>query len=137
MKDKLKIGIDLHGVADLYPEQFKHWSYVWIVNGHEVHLITGSPWKDAKKTVKDLGISYSHYFSTVDYHRSIFTEMWKKDGTWWMEEKTWARSKGDYLHRERIDIHFDDQHEYANWVPDFCTFILVPKKNFILPTGGY
>ena len=66
-------------------------------------------------------------------YEQIGTKMWQNDkGTWWMDEKDWVRSKGDYIHREKVDIHFDDSWEYANFIPDSCTFILVPKTNFRL-----
>lgn len=31
-----------------------------------------------------------------------------------------------------VDIHFDDSLEYAEHFPDTCTFVLVPKKNFVM-----
>ncbi len=127
----MKIGLDLHGVCDLYAESFREMSSNLMMNKHEVHIITGMPWKDAKKEVKNLGISFSRYFSIIDYHKKIGTRMWKDDrGGWCVEEKLWVRAKGDYIHRQKIDVHFDDSYEYAEYCPSFCTYILVPKTNF-------
>jgi hypothetical protein len=99
--------------------------------GHEIHIITGQEWDKVKCKVEEARVVYTHHFSIVDYHKEIGTKMWQdKKGTWWMENETWVRSKGDYIHREHIDIHFDNSWEYANYVPDFCSFVLVPKDNF-------
>ena len=126
----MKIGLDIHGVIDRYPEQFRDMSRTLMANGHEVYIITGQPWKQVAHTVAKAGVNYTDTFSIVDYHRKDKdTKMWKdKNGTWWMDEKVWIRSKGDYIERMGIDVHFDDSYEYAEYVPNSCTFVLVPKK---------
>jgi len=127
----MNVGIDVHGVIDLYPSAFKIITANLVKDFHGVHIITGQEWEKIKPMIDDLGIQYTHHFSIVDYHRNKGTKMWKdKKGTFWMDEMEWVRSKGDYIHRENIDIHFDDTWEYANFIPNTCTFILVPKKNF-------
>ena len=35
-----------------------------------------------------------------------------------------------YANHFQNTFHFDDSHEYGEYVPDTCTFILVPKTNF-------
>ncbi len=102
----MKIGLDIHGVIDTYPEQFRSMSANLMMNGHEVHIITGQEWDKVKAKVEKFKISYSHHFSIVDYHLSIGTKM-KKDsrGTWWMDEKTWVMSKGLYIKRKKIDVY--------------------------------
>lgn len=131
----MKIGLDVHGCIDLYPSIFARLSKTLIHNGHEVHIITGQEWERVGKKVDKNGVRYSHHFSIVDYHLSIGTKMWQDEKkTWWMDEKIWIRSKGDYIHRSQIDVHFDDSYEYAEYCPEFCTFILVPKTNF---DGGF
>jgi len=126
----MKVGIDLHGVIDLYPKLFESMSRKLMMDGNEIHIITGQSWKEAEPQVKKCRISFSHYFSIVDYHLAQGTSMIKDKKGWHMDSKLWIRSKGDYMCRENIDIHFDDSYEYANYCPEFCTFILVPKKNF-------
>jgi hypothetical protein len=87
--------------------------------------------KRAVPLLKELNISYNKFFSVVDYHRKKKTKMWQnKDKTWQMSDLEWNRSKGDYLFRKKIDIHFDDSYTYANWCPDNCTYVVVPKENF-------
>ena len=127
----MKVGIDLHGCIDLYPQFFSKLSHALISNGHSVSIITGQEWEKVGPKVDQLGISYNNHFSIVDYHKVIKTDMWQDSKkTWWMAEKIWLRSKGNYIFSEHVDVHFDDSYAYAEYVPDFCTFILVPKKNF-------
>ena len=41
MNNSLKIGLDIHGVIDSFPEKFKQLSYALAKDGAEVHIITG------------------------------------------------------------------------------------------------
>lgn len=126
----MRVGLDIHGCIDRFPEKFMHLSNNLMLNGHSVHIITGQPWKEVKHKVEEAKISYSHHFSIVDYHRKVKdTKMWQDEKkTFWMDEKVWLRSKGEYCRREKIDVHFDDSYEYAEYMPETTTFILVPKK---------
>jgi hypothetical protein len=127
----MKIGLDIHGVIDRYPALFKTLSTHAVRLGKEVHIITGQSWAEAYKTVENLGICYTHHFSIVDYHKEKGTKMWQNsNGTWQMDNYDWNRSKGDYIWREKIDIHFDDDYNYVNYFPEHCTAIIVPKYNF-------
>jgi hypothetical protein len=127
----MHVGIDVHGVADLYPKLFESMSRNLMMNGHTVSIITGQEWDKVEPLVSKCRISYSHYFSIVDYHLAQGTKMSKdKKGTWWMEQDIWLRSKGLYMKRAKVDVHFDDSPEYALYIPSTTTFILVPKKNF-------
>lgn len=127
----MKIGIDLHGVCDLYPKEFAYLTRNLVTAGHEVIIITGQEWKKAQKQVKKLRISYTDHFSTVDYHLAKGTKMWRDSKkTWWMDNDLWIRAKGDFIQRTGIELHFDDTWEYSNYIPDNCTFVLVPKKGF-------
>ena len=66
MRQKLKIGLDIHGVIDTYPEKFKMLSCALVQYGAEVHVITGVK-RDAgvDKLLTDAGIQFTHLF----FHR--------------------------------------------------------------------
>lgn len=131
----MKIGIDIHNCIDLYPDVFRVLAERLIADNHEIHIITGQEWEKVYHKVDKYQVPYTHRFSIVDYHKSIGTKMWQdKKGTWWCDEKIWVRSKGNYICREGITVHFDDTLEYANYLPDTCTFVLVPKKGFDVAT---
>ena len=128
------IGLDIHGVIDRFPETFCKLSERWVKNGHEVHIVTGQEWEAVRTTVDTHGIQYTHHYSIVDHHKNIGTPMYTrsdKDG-WWMDKDIWMRSKGDYAMYADLDIHFDDSVEYAKYFPSSCTYVIVPRKNFVL-----
>lgn len=125
----MRIGLDLHGVIDRFPEEFALLTRRWVrVYGHEVHVVTGSPWAVAQSQVDRCSICYTHRFSIVDYHRTIGTPMAEKENGWWMEQDVWNRTKGDYAERVGLGIHFEDSLEYAAWFPKTCTFVHVGKN---------
>lgn len=125
---KRKIGLDLHKVIDAYPELFRELSVAWVKAGHEVHIVTGETWRDAARTVIDMGIKYTHYFSIVDYHRRRGTDVWGPDDRPWMDSSTWDSTKGLYARNTRLDIHFDDTIRYAQYFPSSCSFVLVGEN---------
>ncbi len=126
----MKIGIDIHGVINLYPKLFAKLAKAWLQRGHEVHILTGMDWASAKKELEVFSVPYSHYYSIVDYHRKIGTPMKKKKSGWWMAGGLWDKSKGDYCAKHRIQIHFDNDLQYAKWFPETCSFVCVKNKGF-------
>lgn len=131
-KEKLivKIGIDFHGVIDTYPSLFSIWSNLWVKAGFEVHILTGREWDYIEPKLKTYKINFTHYFSIVDYHKSIGTLIEeKKDGVW-MDTILWNKSKGDYCSKENISILFDNDLKYAEYMPHSTSFVWVREKGF-------
>ena len=129
----MKIGLDIHGVIDAYPQLFSKLSNMWVGKGYEVHIVTGQEWEGVVGKVEEAKISYTHHFSIVDYHKSIATKMWDNDPRgkgWWMEGDIWTRSKGDYASRVDLDLHFDDSKSYAKYFPETCSFVCVGTRDF-------
>jgi len=127
----MKIGLDIHGVIDIYPEFFRTFSFHLMTKGHEVFIVTGQKWEKAEPQVKNLNISYNSYFSIVDYHLQIKTPMKQNyKNEWWMEDNIWNRSKGDFAKEVGLNIHFDDSRKYLQYFPDSCAYIWVPKTGF-------
>jgi len=125
----MKIGLDVHGVIDKYPTFVAQYTLNKINSGNEIHIITGQEREFVEPLVKSLGVPFTHFFSVVDYHKSIDTKMWQDDKkTWWMEPEAWLRTKGDYCKREGIEIHFDDSMEYGEFMPDTCAFVHLPRN---------
>jgi len=121
----MKVGLDIHGVIDVYPCIFRQLSQKFIDEGHEVHIVTGQQWHIAVEEVEGLNIPYTHYFSIVDHHLALGTPMNEKENGWWMEGKTWDESKGIYCREQDIGLHFDNDIKYAEYFPDACTFVWV------------
>ena len=47
---------------------------------------------------------------------------------WWMDREIWLKTKGEIARINDINVHFDDQLEYAKYFPDNCTFIWVRNE---------
>lgn len=127
----MKIGLDIHGVIDRYQEVFIPLTQYWAARGFEIHIITGQERSESEPGVRELGIVFTHFHSIVDWHRSLGTHMWKRTdgGGWWMERDVWTMTKGEIASAFHLDLHFDDQLEYAEAFPSYCTFIWV-RDNF-------
>ena len=120
------IGLDIHGVIDRYRPFFSDLSHLWIREGHEVHIITGQEFESVSHKLD--GISYTHFFSIVEYHQEQGTHMWNDDPRgdgWWLEAEIWNRTKGLYADRIGLDIHFDDSRRYSLHFPKTCNYVMV------------
>ena len=51
-KVQLKIGLDYHGVVNVRPEYFAAFAREAFRRGHEVHIITGGPYKVVEEQLK-------------------------------------------------------------------------------------
>ena len=128
----MKIGIDIHGVLDTYTDKFAQLTEAWVKEGYQIHIITGEPEETAKRPLLDANIRFHYFFSIVDYHILNKTPSLRLDdkGHYWVDRNVWLATKGDYARRQSLDLHFDDQIEYAEYFPKDCTFIYVPTINF-------
>lgn len=123
----MQIGLDVHRVIDTHPEIFKKLSHYWKVKGFTVHIITGQEWHKVGPEVDALGIHYDRHFSIVDHHVRMGTPTYTRSDSpgIWMDADIWNRSKGDYAMSVGLDLHFDDNLEYAKHFPKSCTYIVV------------
>lgn len=110
----MKIGIDIHGTADLFPDFFRELCRLFVEAGHEVHIVTGRRRKEIEPEVQAMGLCYTHFFSMTDWHEHIKTPM--TYGPWnnpWMDEETWNRTKGDYARKVGLDMMFENSDDFA------------------------
>lgn len=109
----MKIGVDIHGTADVYFDFFQELCRLFVEAGHEVHIVTGRRQKEIEPEIKSLGLMYTHFFSMTDYHEELGTPMsygpWKNP---WMDEETWNRTKGDYAARVGLDMMFENSDDF-------------------------
>lgn len=121
----LKVGLDVHGVIDTFPEIFRELSRILITNGHEVHIITGL--KKSGHIEEELAksrIHYTHYFSIVDQleHDGIKID-WINDLPW-APDKEWNVAKRNYCDRVGITFMIDDSYVYRDTFNDADTVFL-------------
>lgn len=113
----IKLGIDVHGVADANPHLFSELSRLLVENGHEVHILTGAEQTDElEHEIRHvLGLSFTHFFSTTSHHKKIGTEITYIDGNPYMDNKIWNKAKAEYCQRFGISLHIDDSDVYGKY----------------------
>lgn len=113
----IKIGIDVHGVADSNPHLFSELSRILVENGHEVHILTGAEHtEELEHEIRHiLGLSFTHFFSTTSHHKKSGTEITYIDGNPYMDNKIWNRAKAEYCLTHDIQLHIDDSDVYGKY----------------------
>ena len=116
-KEMIRLGIDIHGVADTFPDFFSKLSRELVENGHEVHIITGAEHtRSLEHYLKNqLGLAWTHLFSVTTYHKRKGTQVTYIDGNPYMDNKLWNRSKAEYCRRNGIQMHVDDSDIYGKY----------------------
>ncbi len=111
--NKIKIGLDIHGVVDSNLIFFKTLTKLLVDNGHEVHIITGARIEKELPFLKKNSISYTHLFSITDHHIEKGTKIiWDEKNDPHLETYLWDKTKAEYCKKQKIDIHFDDSDIY-------------------------
>lgn len=130
---KIKIGIDLHGVLDVYPELFRPLCKAAMVYGVEVHVITGPPTERAIKELSRAGYEkdthYTHLHSVVDYLKLSRTFMWQDErGNWWASEDDWWSSKAEICQDFNISVMIDNSPEYGEYFKKTKTVFILAGR---------
>ena len=116
--DKIKIGLDLHGVIDSMPEFFSFFTKAMISAGAEIHIITGGATENDKKLLKEYNIKYTHFFSILDHHKELGTPtsgIHPKYGFPMVSDEEWDKTKGEYCRKNNISLHIDDTLAYNDY----------------------
>lgn len=126
----MKIGLDLHGVSDEFPEFFAELSRLFVAAGHSVYVMTGELITDAlHEQLKKCGVHYTHLYSIAQLHQDMGTPMsFDAKGTPWIDEDLWQQAKGKYAAEHGLDIVFDDTEGYAKHFTTPFLFCKNPNK---------
>ena len=134
-KKKFKLGVDYDGVITEKPELFAFLTKATIRNGGEVHIITGrriTP-KFLKK-LKEYGISYTHTFSIIDYHKAIGSEFRVEPHKQYKiellkDDRLYDSTKGEYCRKNGISLHIDDSQCFIEYFSTpFALFVSKKPK---------
>ncbi|MEZ4524810.1 MAG: adenylyltransferase/cytidyltransferase family protein [Desulfobacterales bacterium] len=150
-KNPLKIGIDIHGVADANAFFFSRLAELLVENGHEVHILTGSEHSPEleRHLREDLGLCWTHLFSITSHHKEQGTAISYIHGKPNMDEDEWNRTKAEYCKKHGIELHLDDSpvygrffetpfaKYYANHCPDNKSKVAVIGGSFNPVTMGH
>ena len=105
--DKLKIGLDFHGVITDNPEYFKVFANEALRRGYEIHVISGGP----------------DIFAIVDYYDARGCVTFYENGEFKVPDKLWNCAKAAYCDENGINIHIDDTMSYSEgFTTPFCFY---------------
>lgn len=126
--DRIKIGLDLHGVIDQDPNFFATLSFHLRSEGHEVHILTGRELCDSLiEQLHKANIGYNKIFSITSYHKEIGTHVSYKDDDPnypLIAPPKWDRTKADYAERVGLDLHIDDSPIYGKFFEGKTQYLL-------------
>lgn len=112
----MKLGIDIHGVANepALTKMLRDLTKILVDSGNEVHILSGPPKEIIEREVRELGLSFTHLFSIVDFHLAAGTPMTRDGkGHYFCDDYLWDKTKGDYCKEHGISLHFDDSDRYS------------------------
>ena len=129
MDKPFKLAIDIHGVCDENPKFFSLISKLLVDNGHEVIVITGRMESHgAIDELIKLGISYTKFYSIVDYHKEKGTKIWYDEkGNPWIDDDIWNKTKAEICEKEGVDFHIDDSFNYGEFFKTPYAQIIIKK----------
>jgi hypothetical protein len=134
-----KIGIDYHGVITHRPQLWKFLLNGVLMQGGEVHIITGGTLERGANTnpiidkLKEWDIPYTDIHSVYDYliktnAPTIEGVRYFPDGTTQKKyaDPVWDKVKGYMATQLGLDIHIDDTEVYGDYFTD-VPFMLYKK----------
>ena len=135
-QQKLKVGLDYHGVINDNPLYFKKFCAELLERGHEVHILSGGPKEKIVWQLQKEGIQYSYVFTIFDYYNAQGLVCQLPDGDWHVDEELWNKTKAEYCRVNEIDIQIDDSLIYGRYfTTPYCLYSHQDKQCLLLPTN--
>lgn len=129
MKDKIKIGLDFHGVITSHPQYFSKFCSQAIEKGYEIHIITGGPQKVVEDYLHQNNIPYTTIFAVLDFYDAQGQVKYFENGEFKIPEELWDSAKAEYSQKQQINIHIDDSKQYAKWfTTPYCFYDAKAQK---------
>lgn len=122
-KNRIKIGLDFHGVINANPEFFSNFTHLAVDEGDEIHVITGGPAHIIKKLLDEWNIAYTTIFAILDFYEVLDKVQYFADGEFHVDDKLWNSAKANYCKEHCINIHIDDSSIFKQWFSTpYCLF---------------
>ena len=120
---KLKIGLDYHGVIDQNPIYFANLCRIARKRGHHIYIITGGPINQVKEYLKNINVEYDFIFAISDFYQARGEFKQTREGRIVIPNKKWNIAKAIFCDQNKIDIHIDDSQSYLQWFSTpFCLY---------------
>jgi hypothetical protein len=129
----IRVGIDFHGVLDIYKNLFKTiLPLIRKAGDLEIHIITGPPLIEAMSEVKSTGYVKGKHFdflhTVVEYLDVTGHKIWQDDkGNWWAKDDDWWSTKANICKYYNIDFMLDDSEKYAPYFVGKTKFIHIDQ----------
>ena len=136
----MKLGLDIHGVIDKYPEKMIKLAQDTMKKGGRVYIITGPPVEKARQEM--INLMATHHVSKPFWNQIYSIVDWMKakniphytdtnGHVWALRERDWNAVKGQIAVELGLDLHIDDSEEYGEYFPPgvFCYMKNKDKKN--------
>lgn len=128
-KEKIKIGLDFHGVLATNPQYFSVFCRKVMEKGWELHIISGGPRKDILQYLKVNDIPFTKIYTILETCDKAGVVEYYADGSFYVEEEIWNRAKGVYCRENKINLHIDDSKYYEPYFSTpFCLYKLHKGK---------
>lgn len=132
----MKIAFDVHGTLDTSPGLIVILMKMFEQSGNEVFLISGPPKDEIYNEIMKINTGYFHQkydniYSVVDFAKGEGVPMSQhKNGSWFCHDYYWWRSKGLICKRHAIDMIFDNELKYRQYMPPTTNFVHWNKRVF-------
>lgn len=116
----MKIGFDLHGVIDKYPEMIHSIMAFLIRTRNSFCVVSGPSYQHIKNELMKIGfvfpvVGYVDIYSVVDFLRESGVKTWQdENGDTWADEENWWDAKAKICQKENIDYMIDDSEKYRS-----------------------
>ncbi len=131
---KLKIGLDYHGVVDQHLQYFAQFCQIAKLREHQIHIITGGPKADVEEYLRNNQIPYDSVFAILDYYQGLGKTEQGSDGKLTVPDHLWNIAKAKYCRHNHIDFHIDDSIKYLHWfTTPFCLYSKQQNKCYLSP----
>lgn len=123
MGSDCKIGIDFHGVLNVYPDFFREFIAEALQNGIEVYIISGGPCDVIRQYLEEQRIKYTEIWCMYDYFAQSSEIEYLPDGSFHVDDKLWNAAKAEFCKKENICLHIDDSMIYGrNFRTPYCLY---------------
>ena len=120
---KLKIGLDYHGVINKNFSYFSEFCSEARRRGHQIFIITGGPQPKIRQQLNYHKIPYDFIFAISDYYQALGLAKQESSGEFTVPEHLWNIAKGEFCRQNGINFHIDDNAKYGKWFStNFCLY---------------
>ncbi|MBR2299419.1 MAG: hypothetical protein IJ870_02450 [Alphaproteobacteria bacterium] len=132
----MKIGVDYHGVINAQPDFFRRFNELALEKGFELVVLSGGSKKDVETFLLKNKIPYTSVFSILDDFNAKNMVTFYEDGSFFVPNEIWNKSKAKYCLEHHVDVHIDDSMLYGSYFQTpFCLYAPTQEKCNLLKTN--